>query len=198
MIARHFQITVALLLVGVLSAGVYMLKLREGEKGKSNPAAGDRPLTAPVTAAEENIKLMIAYDDDGVLSTKETKIRLPEDPEERTREILRSLLAFYSENPSPHPLAAKADVRNVFIVEGGLCVVDLNAAFADQHRSGILVEEFSIASMVETISMNAPGVTRVKFLVEGAERETLAGHADLGTIYEVAKIHDLVKELQPN
>jgi hypothetical protein len=59
----------------------------------------------------------------------------------------------------------------------------VNAAFADQHRSGILVEELTVASIVKTVGANINGVTSVRFLVDGKERETLAGHADLTDSY---------------
>jgi hypothetical protein len=36
----------------------------------------------------------------------------------------------------------------------------------------------------------------VKFLVEGKERETLAGHADLMSFYQVSAVHELAKELE--
>jgi hypothetical protein len=39
-------------------------------------------------------------------------------------------------------------------------------------------------------------LTQVKFLVDGKERETLAGHADLKAVYDVAMVNQLVRELQ--
>ncbi len=72
----------------------------------------------------------------------------------------------------------------------------MNARFADGHRSGAMLEEFTIASFVETLALNIPEVKRVKFIVEGKERETLAGHADLKQIYDVGAVHQLVTEMQ--
>ena len=202
MIPRHLQITVGLLLVGVLLAGGYMLELRRREQVKSQSGAGatsTRPLPAPAAGPEEPVKLIVAYDDDGLLVPKETKVALPVESGDRVKEVLRALLALYAEHPSPHPIKEDADIKNVFMINGAngdLCVVDLNAAFPAGHRSGILVEEFTLASMVETIAANFPRVQKVKFLVEGQERETLAGHADLATTYEVQKVHDFVLSLQ--
>ena len=36
--------------------------------------------------------------------------------------------------------------------------------------------------------MNVPGVTRVRILVEGNARETLAGHADLTDFFDASTI----------
>jgi hypothetical protein len=82
------------------------------------------------------------------------------------------------------------------LVDPGLAVIDLNAAFADGHRSGILTEELSVASLIETLSTNVPGITRVKILVEGTQRETLAGHADLSNFFDVTAVNQLTSELQ--
>jgi sporulation and spore germination protein len=75
-------------------------------------------------------------------------------------------------------------------------VIDTNDAFADGHRSGVLVEELTVASMVQTLAANIPGINRVKILVGGKERETLAGHADLTGFYDVSAVSQLVGELQ--
>jgi hypothetical protein len=196
MIPRHFQITVALLLVGVLAAGVYIFDLRRREKAKSRPDTSARQLTAPVVGRLEKVQLMIAYDDDGVLAKREASLALPIESGARVKELVRALLVLYAEQPSPHGIDEGADVKNVFIVADNLCVIDLNGAFAEKHRSGIMLEQFTIASIVETIGLNVPGITRVKFLIEGQERETLAGHADLSTIYETGQIHQLIAEMQ--
>lgn len=197
MIPRHLQITVVLLLVGVLLAGGYMLELRRREQRKPQPGSvSARPLPAPAAGPAEPVKLVVAYDDDSVLLPKDISLGLPTEEADRIKEVLRGLLALYTERPSPHPMKEDADVKNVFLVNGELCVVDLNSAFAAGHRSGILVENFTLASMVETIAANFPRVRKVKFLVEGQERETLAGHADLMITYEVPKVHDFVLSLQ--
>jgi spore germination protein GerM len=103
----------------------------------------------------------------------------------------------YTAKDSPHPLSAGAEVRQVFLVDPGLAVIDLNSAFVAGQVSGVLAEELTIASLVETLSTNFPGLTRVKILVDGKERETLAGHADLSGFYDVQQIAEEVKELSP-
>jgi len=59
-----------------------------------------------------------------------------------------------------------------------------------------LVEELTVGSLVETLSANLPGITRVKFLVDGKERDTLAGHADLSDVYDVSNVGQMVSALQ--
>jgi spore germination protein GerM len=85
----------------------------------------------------------------------------------------------------------------VFLVDPGVAVIDLNAAFANTHRSGVLVEELTVASLIHTISANIPGILKVQILVEGNERDTLAGHADLSSYYDVSLVNQLAVQLQP-
>jgi hypothetical protein len=75
-------------------------------------------------------------------------------------------------------------------------VIDVNAAMADGHRSGILAEDLTVASLVQTIAANIPGILKVKLLVEGKQRDTLAGHADLSNFFDVSAIGQLTSELQ--
>ena len=39
-----------------------------------------------------------------------------------------------------------------------------------------------------------PEITQVKILVNGQERETLAGHADLMSVYSVAQVNSLLQD----
>jgi spore germination protein GerM len=93
-------------------------------------------------------------------------------------------------------LGPGSDIRSVFLVDPGVAVIDVNAAFADTHRSGVLVEELTVASFIHTISANIPGVLRVKILVDGKERDTLAGHAELSDFYDVTAVNQLATQLQ--
>jgi hypothetical protein len=197
-IPRHLQITSIVLVLALIAGGVYMyqLKRRDERNAMRMEMNNARPVTAPVAGPKTLVRLAIAYDDDGVIAERETEIPLPPDANARAREILRALLAEYLQKPSPHPIGNGTDVRAVYFVADGLCVVDMNAAFADGHRSGILLEQYTIATMVETLARNLTGVRRVKFLVDGKDRDTLAGHADLNSIYDVAAVHELVTSLE--
>ena len=84
--------------------------------------------------------------------------------------MLRALIALYLDKNSPHPLPPGSDVRSVYLVDPGLAVIDVNAAFADGHRSGVLSEELTVASLIQTLSANIPGILKVKILVEGKQR----------------------------
>jgi spore germination protein GerM len=196
MIPRHLIIAVALLLAITLGMGFYVLRMRSHVDRSNVSTANTQPVAPPVTGSSEQVTLYIAYDDAGILRPKSVRTPLPAGRQERAAEILRALLAVYLDKFSPHPLGPGSEIRDVYLVDPGLAVIDLNAAFADGHRSGVLVEELSIVSLVQTLSANIPGITRVKILVEGKERDTLAGHADLSNFYDVPAITQAVAQLQ--
>ena len=50
--------------------------------------------------------------------------------------------------------------------------------------------------MIQTLVANIPGILRVKILVDGKDRETLAGHADLSDFYDTGAVALLVSQLQ--
>ena len=64
-----------------------------------------------------------------------------------------------------------------------MAVVNLTAAFAASHPSGIQTENLTVLSICATLHANLPRVTEVRFLVDGQPRATLAGHADLTRTY---------------
>jgi hypothetical protein len=106
------------------------------------------------------------------------------------------VLAQYLQTPSPHPLGRGADIKDVYFINQETMVVDTTTQFADGHPSGILLEEMTLTSLIETLTANVPGVTKIKFLVDGKERETLAGHADLMSFYQTAAVHEMAKEFE--
>jgi hypothetical protein len=196
MIPRHLLIGVGVLLFAVLVMGFYAGRMR-GRAAQVAPAAADaRPVAPPASGPTEQVTLYVAYDDPGILRAQGAAIPLPSDRQQRAEELLRALLGIYLSKDSPHPLAPGSDVRAVYLVDPGLAVIDLNAAFANGHRSGVLEEELTVTSLIQTLAANIPGVLRVKILVEGRDRETLAGHADLSDLYDAIAVSQLAGQLQ--
>jgi hypothetical protein len=196
MIPRHLLIGTIVLLAASLTMGVYVWHMRSRVVERQPLATNNNPVAAPVTGPTEQVTLYVAYDDPGILRERSFRIPLPEGRQQRAHELLQALLALYLEKSSPHELGAGSEVRDVYFVDPGLAVIDINSAFANGHRSGVLVEELTVASMVQTLSANVPGLMRIKILVDGKERDTLAGHADLMNFYDVAAIGQMASELQ--
>jgi len=193
---RSFTIATGCLLAAVLVMGAYLFSLRRNEQSRVQSLPDRRPIPAPVTGPPSRVTLYLAYDDPGVVRAETVSIALPPDPGERGREILRALVGEYVKRPSAHELPATADVKDVFLVGTDTAVVDTTESFAEGHPSGVFVETLTLASLVKTLTANLPGVTRVKILVDGKERETLAGHADLECFYDAVTVEQLLEQLR--
>lgn len=194
MIPRHSQIAIGLVLLTTLIIGISLTRVPEQQSvlpGEQLTGAG-----FPIGGKQEEIHLLVAYDEDQALRWRDTEAFMPEDRGLRAQEAVRSLLAQYLQSPSPHPIGKGADVKEVYWIGGDTAVLDMTAQFADGHPSGVLVEQLTIASLVETLNANVSGVAKVKILINGEERETLAGHADLMSFYQTAAIHDLIREFE--
>ena len=195
MIPRHLTIAAGLLLVAVLAMSLYGWRERGRAAATLGPVSS-RPMSPPVSGPTEQVTLAVAYDDPGVVHFQSARIPLPANRQQRAEELLRALLGIYLGKSSPHSLPAGSDIRAVYLVDPGLSVIDLNSAFANGHRSGILVEELTVVSLVHTLAANIPGILRVKILVDGKQRDTLAGHADLSMFYDVSAVGQLATQLQ--
>ena len=196
MIPRHLMIGVLAMLALTLGMSVYVWRMRGRVRQSETPAEYSHPVAAPVQGPTEQVIVYVAYDDPGMLRAQAASIPLPAGRQERAQELLRALLGLYLDKSSSHPLGPGSEVREVYLVDPGLAVIDVNDAFADGHRSGVLVEELTVASLVQTLAANIPGINRVKILVGGKERETLAGHADLSCTYDVSAVSQMVAEMQ--
>ena len=185
MIPRHLLLSVAAMLVLVIAMGIYARQMRRQARELEAPAAGALPVAPPASGPTETVTLYVADDAAGVVRAQSAKIPLPGGRQQRAEELLRALLRIYQQPGAAHPLAAAADIRSIYLVDPGAAVIDLNAPFADQHRSGILSEQLTVNSLVETLAMNVPGIHRVNILVEGKTRDTLADHADLTEWFDV-------------
>jgi spore germination protein GerM len=196
MIPRHLLIAIGILVVAALGLGIYAWHVRKAATVGPVASTDTRPLAPPVAGPTERVTLYVADDQDGNLRPQSAQIPMPSGRQQRAEELLRALLTIYLDKSSPHVLGAGADVRSVFLVDPGVAVIDVNSAFADTHRSGVLVEELTVTSLIHTISENTPGILKVKILVDGKQRDTLAGHADLSQYYDVSAVNQLASQLQ--
>lgn len=195
MIPRQFVITVTLLFALTIGMSVYVWQLRRREITSPRLSEKNEHVAPPTSGPMEQVTVLVAYDNPGELRAQSISIPLAAGRQQRAEGLLRGLMSIYTGKDSTHPLAAGAEIRQVFLVDPGLAVIDVNSAFVQGQVSGVLAEELTIASLIQTLATNMPGLTRVKILVDGEEQQTLAGHADLTGFYDVQQIAELTKQL---
>ncbi len=194
---RRVLLMFAALALVAIALGFYALHLKRKVARDEQAAAEQQvPIVPPGNGPPEPVTLYIANDSDGRLRKTQISVALPAERSERDRAVLRSLFQQYLKTASPHPIGPSSDVRSVYIMNDGSAVVDTNSAFSDSHPSGVLAEELTVASLVVTLNANDDKIARVKILVNGQERDTLAGHADLRRFYEASTLGQVVKDMQ--
>lgn len=195
--ARHLLAIFAVLAAAAVALGFYAVRLKHKVARDEETATVQQMTAAPVgNGPPQPVTLYMANDSDGTLRKTQVSIPLPSERSERARAVLQALLGEYMKPGSPHPIGAGSDIRQVYLMDDGTAIVDTNAAFADAHPSGVLAEELTVASIVMTLNANDNKISRVKILVNGQERETLAGHADLKRFYDVSNIGAIVRDMQ--
>lgn len=208
MIPRYQRI----LFIVLLSASVFMaifLVYMHRKNFADVKNADNTPIEAPVYSASEQVTLDLADDSDFTLTPTTRSIALPQTAAVRARALIEHLLAEYSLPRSTHPLDGGIAVDDVFLVplplgsgpqrtpltkdaqddpltqaHGELAVVNLRSSWVDGHPAGITSETLTIQSIIGTLRANLPEITKVKFLVDGKPRDTLAGSVEFDRIFD--------------
>jgi len=194
---RRIVVLLALLAVVAVALGLYALHLKR-KVARDERAAAEQQATLVSTGngPPAPVTLYVANDSDGTLGKMQISVALPAERTERDRAVLATLVAQYLKSASPHPIGAGTEIRQVYLMGDDTAIIDTNLSFADAHPSGVLAEELTVTSLVVTLNANDSKVARVKILVNGQERDTLAGHADLRRFYEASNIGQIVKDMQ--
>lgn len=195
MIPRNLAVSVAILCSLTFGMSLYLWELRHREAVTTQREPLPQHVAAPSSGKTESITLMVAHDDGGELHAQSLTLPVSNNQQERAQEILRQLLTIYQAKGSPHPLTLNAEVRNLYLTQSGTAVVDVNGAFADGQTSGVLAEELTLVSFAQTLALNAPNISAIKFLVDGKERVTLAGHVDISNAISTTDASQLAHQL---
>jgi spore germination protein GerM len=140
-------------------------------------AMSPRPGTTAVPVETVRVTLFFADTSAGRLHPEERDIAKPAAP----GAYLRALFDELARGPSTQGLVGvvppRIQLRNGFLMPGGLVVLDLSV---DASLSFGSAEELSIvASLVDTVLQNVASTQRVRILVNGEPAESLGGHVDL-------------------
>lgn len=90
-----------------------------------------------------------------------------------------------------------SEIRSVYLVDPGVAVIDVNAAFADTHRFG-RADRGTDCDVVDPHDFGEyAGNSQGEDSRRRKETRQLAGHADLSSYYDVSAVNQLATELQP-
>ena len=206
-IPRPHKIIFSILLLASLAMAVVLWQLRERAHQRLVAGESSAPTEAPEVAPAEQATLYVANDSYNSMLAQVHSLPLPKDSGSRARAVLGKLLDLYAAPDSTHPVAGGASsVAQVFLMpaqgqsalretphasaanateDNGpqLAIVNLTGSFVASHPSGLETETLTVLSICGTLHANLPRITQVRFLVDGEQQPTLAGHADLTRTY---------------
>jgi spore germination protein GerM len=125
----------------------------------------------------QSITLVFADRSASGMVEESREIAVPQDRAGRAKRILEELAAG-PEGSGVRTLPHGTRVLSVFFDDRGGVFVDFSRELVDNHPGGSTGELFTIQSVVQTLAANFADVESVRFLVEGGEIETIAGHID--------------------
>ena len=210
MIRPHQRVLFWSLNLGIVVVALFLIRGCKQAHDRLAAPADETPIAAPTSATDAAVSFYLASDSDASITIQSRNVALPAEPTTRARALLTHLLAEYALPGSLHPLPSGPSVDDVFLLDlpvtgvnasspsrpdalpayglptGQLAIINLRSSFAETHPSGVEAEDLTLNSMIGTLHSAFPGVTEVRFLVDGQPRETLAGHADLLRSYPAA------------
>jgi hypothetical protein len=192
--SRQFKITLAILLMGVAIGAIYFRGLhreilRFAHLERSEEQARREVTRPPVTApADRKFKTQIFWaslSSPGTLEPVEVELPQTDEPSERARLALDTLIAS-PPDPEQRTLPAETLLLEFYLLADGTAIADFSDALANKTPSGISSEMLAVDSIARTVRAAVPTARRLKILVQGQEVETLAGHVDLSGNFDLA------------
>ena len=175
---------VSLLFGVVVAAGsaIYIIvtapRVRQDPQPVTDPVFEEavEPLYAPSDPAIEARLFFPGPNNDVLLRTRDVTIFASVDIENRIRQIVELLLQGGDDPVLFGSLPPDTRLNEVFVADDGVVYLDFNSAISDNHPGGVLAEQATIYSIVNSLTYNLEAIDRVKILIGGTEKETLAGH----------------------
>lgn len=140
------------------------------------PAAGGQPTRRDVT-------LFFERNDDDALGGETRPILLSDSIVDQAKQIVSELVAGPHDKGLLPTIPQETRVLGLYLDRSGTAYVDLSDEFVNEHPGGSSDELATVFSIVDSLTYNLPEVRRVRFLVGGEERDTLASHLDLRRAY---------------
>jgi len=158
-------------------------------KSAAAPAAGQLSGPSAGEAAGQLRTVTLVLPGPKGLETVQATVPKQHEVQLEARAAVSAVLAADRGGPS---LLREFSLRGFYLDSGGTGYVDLAQQQGRREAAASARNELlALYAIVNTVTVNFPEVRQVRFLVDGKEAQTLAGHIDLGQAY--SKRTDLVQ-----
>ena len=168
MMGRNVKIGLVCLVIGVIVGlisfgGLHRRVKRLAETQSADEKARHEVLAPPISTPTDvtaKAEIFWASAPDSV-SPVEVELPLSADPVERSKQLLRELIA---DPPSPdqRTLPADATLLDFYLLPDGTAVADFSDTVASEMPSGILSEQLAVDSIARTLEINVPALAAVE------------------------------------
>jgi spore germination protein GerM len=158
-------------------SGASEVILKSADSGAANaPAVGTSPPTD--SKHTKKVTLFFVRPSDGLLASEEREIGVSDSLIREAEEFVAELIKGPAGDLAP-ALPAETRLGRIYITREGTAYVDFSRELVDKHPSGTTAELSTIYALVDGLAFNFKSIKKVFILVDGEERETLAGHVGL-------------------
>ncbi len=187
---EHRTILIALALVSlVVMVTLYLYNIeRQHQEDVSNVDQNRLDVESSALEARNSgdLAIKLYFYQPGVMAphpdllTLETRsIFLTEDIILTARQIIHEVLKGPSTKEGFQVFSERAKLRQVYLLEDGTAFVDLSQEIIYPAVGGVAAELSALYSMTRSLLENIQEFKQIRFLVEGQERPTLAGHVSI-------------------
>lgn len=182
--SRPLKISLGIMAAAMAVSGFYLFDVTQmvratisvDEEEAPGFADAGEPLYEPTDPPREVRMFFPAANNDVLIRTRTMTIYESAEPANQVRQIIDHLIAGPGNSSLYSPLPPDTRLNEVFISGSGVAYVNFNSALSDNHPGGILPEQATVYAIVNSLAYNLDGIDRVKILIGGIEKETLAGH----------------------
>lgn len=164
----------AVFISGIAAYGI----LRYTPEGSESPGV-TRVALEPVIGEKTAVYLYFAFRDGTSLSAEKHVVEMSEDPARFAETIIRALAQGPTQGDLVRTVPRETACRALYVTKDNTAYVDFSSGIREYHPGGCQAELLTVYAIVNSLAVNVDGIDRVKFLIEGREAETLAGHVDL-------------------
>lgn len=184
-------ITLMAIVLIVAGGGGYLWYRMAGAPQDASTLRQEGHTDAPAARPDEPYMATLFVPGDGALGTEVVAVRRHPEVQLQAREAVAALLAAGQRTQSS--VLKELQLRALYLDAAWTATVDLSAASPSQKeiRASAEDELLAVYALVNTLTQNFPEVRQVRFLMDGREAQTLAGHIDLSRTF--VKRTDLVK-----
>ncbi|MBI3940706.1 MAG: GerMN domain-containing protein [Acidobacteria bacterium] len=181
----------AIWIAAAVVAGVIVISLLfwrgSPQQGGANGGAGqgsiERQELAGANLAKIGVSVYFRQAGSRSLAPSSRDIFAARSPEVRARQLIQALV----EGPQPAEanqvvavLPKEAKVRQIYLLKDGTAVVDFSEEVSSLLPGGIDSEATAMESIRRTLLENVKEIKAVRFLINGKDTETFAGHIAIG------------------